>query len=247
MQRTIPAREDLDWLPPSFKALRWTVTGSIWTVAASLCVLPILLARGQFFFFWWKPLLGLFAGGFYTGDRASRAVLRRRMRALASGTVDLSRLRHEADGELVHVTGRVRAGEEVGGVISHRRAVFQRVVFTVDRERWVHESGCDFWVVGADGEAARIEVQDARLVAPEPKLMPEDPTPLLSLLGRTAGPATNAAEVLIQDGDEVDIVGYKTQSVDPTVATLPREIPMRATLRAGKLLPLLIAPAAPGL
>ena len=241
MERTIPAREDLDWLPPSFKALRWTVAGATWTALFGAIVTIIFFARTGFIWIWWKPLAALFAGGWYTGDRASRALLRRRMRGLARGTVDLSRLRSEADGELVHVKGRVRAGEQVRALISGESCVMQRVVFTLDRDRWVHESARDFWLVGDDGRAALIAVDGARLIAAEPRLRPQDATPFRALTGVSAG-AVTAGEVLLHDGDLVEIVGYKTQSVDPTVAALPRETPMRATLRGGRLLPLLISP-----
>jgi hypothetical protein len=48
--------------------------------------------------------------------------------------------------------------------------------------------------------------------------------------------------VLLRNGDEVEVVGYKARRVDPTVATLSRQTPMRASLRSGKQLPLLILP-----
>jgi hypothetical protein len=48
---------------------------------------------------------------------------------------------------------------------------------------------------------------------------------------------------LVCPGDEVEIVGYKTRTIDPTLAgRLPREAPLRATLRSGRELPLLVAP-----
>ena len=247
MERTVPAREDLDWLPPSFKALRWTLTGASWTVAVGVLALIVLFVRHGFFLFWWKPLAALLAGGGYVGDRASRAMLRRRMRGLAHGSVDLSKLRNQADGELVHVTGRVRAGETLPALVSQRRCVLQRVDFALDRERWVHESGRDFWLVDPKGESVRVEVEGARLIAPQPQLGPMSATPFLRLTGFSHASFAEGAETVIQDGDEVDIVGYKTQSVDPTVAVMPRETPLRATLRSGKLLPLLVSPRLPRL
>ena len=44
---------------------------------------------------WGKGLGVLFAGGYYAGDRAAKAVLRRRLAKLAHGDVELSR--HEGD------------------------------------------------------------------------------------------------------------------------------------------------------
>ncbi|HEX6838267.1 MAG TPA: dihydroxy-acid dehydratase, partial [Polyangia bacterium] len=48
---------------------------------------------------------------------------------------------------------------------------------------------------------------------------------------------------ILRDGDVVEIVGYKSRTVDPTVATrLERDTPFRATLKGGRNLPLIIAP-----
>ena len=50
-------------------------------------------------------------------------------------------------------------------------------------------------------------------------------------------------EFVLRDGDAIEIVGYKSRTVDPTVATrLERDTPFRATLKGGRNLPLLIAP-----
>ena len=51
------------------------------------------------------------------------------------------------------------------------------------------------------------------------------------------------AEIVLRDGDDVEILGYKSRTIDPTVATrLERDTPFRATLKGGKSFPLLIAP-----
>jgi hypothetical protein len=242
VERTIPAREDLDWLPTSLKALRWTVTGAAWSASAIVMLAIIFFLRHGFLLFWWKPILAMIAGGGYVGDRASRAVVRRRMRGLAHGSVDLAKLRNQADGELVHVIGRVRAGETRRALVSERPCVMQRVDFTVERERWVHETASDFWLVDQNGETVRVEVEGARLIAPEQQLAPLDSERFLRLLGRHDDARAMGTEFVIQDGDDVEVVGYKTQAVDPTVAALPREIPLKATLRGGRLLPLLVSP-----
>jgi hypothetical protein len=50
------------------------------------------------------------------------------------------------------------------------------------------------------------------------------------------------AETLLKPGDEIEVVGYKSRKVDPTVQDrLARETPMRATLRAGKDLPVILS------
>jgi hypothetical protein len=60
--------------------------------------------------------------------------------------------------------------------------------------------------------------------------------------GKPMGPVS-AAETVLTDGQVVEIVGYKSRTVDPTIVErLERETPLRATLRGGKELPLLISP-----
>src|SRR5262249_44818404 len=50
------------------------------------------------------------------------------------------------------------------------------------------------------------------------------------------------AEALLREGDAIEVLGYKSRSVDAKMAArLERDTPYRATLRGGKKLPLLIA------
>ena len=261
MERTHLLKHDLDWLPPSYRAIRWVVAGSLWTGLVGGVAALSILSHVHFFVFG-KGLAVLAAGGYVAGDRAARGVLRGRLRKLATGAVDLSRLPAEADGELVHVAGKVRA---LGG----ERTVYERVVFSFDGQvRMVHETARDFWLVG-DGEPVLVEVADARLLADgkerhiaadsaravELEQLPPRIDPLPSGLVRTLqhrdkrrakGKALGkirVAEFALRDGDTVEILGYKSRTVDPTVATrLERDTPFRATLKGGRNLPLLIAP-----
>ena len=259
LDRTLPARHDLDWLPPSFKVVRWSVAGTLWAGIGTLVGAALVFAKPGLFFYG-KGLAVLVAGGYYAGDRAARAVLRARLAKLARGAMDLTHLQHESDGELVHVKGRVKARERVGAVLTEEQAVYRRVLFTVGPERWVHEAGEDFLIVDETGEMALVEVAGARLVAPDAKrhkLEGEGARAVFDLtidaslrsrsdlrvrVSRRDRGAITAGEVLVRDGDGVEIVGYKSRSVDPSVASrLPRDTPMRATLRSGKDLPLLIS------
>src|SRR5437879_6042193 len=122
LSRTERARHDLDWLPPGMKAVRWAVAGTLWTALSLGLVGMVLLARHGFFLYG-KAIAVLMAGGYYAGDRAARAVLRRRLASLARGAVDLKRLPREADGELVHVRGRVKARQSITGLIDETPAV----------------------------------------------------------------------------------------------------------------------------
>jgi hypothetical protein len=259
LDRTYRARHDLDWLPPSFKAIRWTVAGTLWSGLAGLLGAAVVFTKFGFFFYG-KGLAVLFAGGYYAGDRAAKAVLRSRLAKLARGQLDLGRLQHTADGELVHVRGRIKAERTLPAILSEQPAVYRRVVFAVAGERWVHEAAEDFRLVDASGETALVQVEGAHMIAVDPKrerLDGELASTVSSLAlgeeGRPLPPAIRpyrepvlAGEVLLRDGDEVEIVGYKTRSVDQTVAErLARDTPLRATLRGGRELPLLVAPARP--
>ncbi len=256
MQRTHLYKHDLDWLPPSYRAIRWTVAGGIWTVLIG-GVAALSIVSHVYVWAFGKGLAVLAAGGYVAGDRAARGVLRGRLRKLARGAVDLSRLPAEADGELVHVSGKVRA---LGGTA----AVYRRLVFSFDgATRIVHETGDDFWLVG-DGEPVRVEVAEARLLADgKPQTFGGDTARALELESvaathlsdrtlqlraqrrqkgkRVAG--VRVAEYVLRDGDVVEILGYKSRTIDPTVAMrMERDTPFRATLRGGAQLPLLIVP-----
>jgi hypothetical protein len=262
MERTHLARHDLDWLPPSMKAVRWTVAGTIWAGLGAAAVATITLGKIQPYF-WGKGIALLGASGYYAGDRVARAVLRRRLWRLARGAVDLTRLAREQDGELVHARGRVRARQTLPALLDGRPAVYRRVVFVVGGVRLVHEAAVDFSIVDEAREEAIVQVEGARLLAPEPRrtrvdalcarriarlpLPPRAARDVGDWLSRQgAGMRTgrlDAGEVILSDGDAVEIVGYKTRVVDQTVAArLEREIPMRATLRSGRDLPLLLSP-----
>jgi hypothetical protein len=256
MQRIHLLKHDLDWLPPSYRAIRWLVAGGLWTGLLGGVVALSIISHVHFFVFG-KGLAVLAAGGYVAGDRAARSVLRGRLRKLAHGGVDLSRLPAEADGELVHVTGKVRA---LGGA----REVYRRVVFSFDGQtRVVRETAVDFWLVG-EGEPVLVDVEAARLLADgkavqrqsdDPLVQELEALPLPSQLDnalkhrnkrRAKGKSLNrvrVADYVLRDGDEVEILGYKSRTIDPTVATrLERETPFRATLKGGHNLPLLIAP-----
>ncbi len=253
MQRVHLLKGDLEWLPPSYRALRVAVTGGIWTG-----IVGALAALSAFGHVHAWGAVGSFAAvsGYFGGDRAARAVLRGRLRKLASGAVDLRRLPAEADGELIHVTGKVHA-------LGQSPEVYRRTVVTFDpQSRFVVEELEDFWLVG-DGEPVRVEAADARLLADGKSIRVDGDAPRVRELETLAKPllarvvdqrekrrakgkslrTVFIAEYVLRDGDAIEVLGYKSRMIDPTVATrLERDTPFRATLRGGKSLPLLIAP-----
>ena len=270
LSRTHLGRHDLDWLPRSFKAVRWTVAGAIWTGLGAATAATLVLAKIQPFFYG-KGIAMLAAGGYYAGDRAARAVLRRRLASLARGATDLRGLGREADGELIHVRGRVRAksqGQGQGpatleGLVSGAPSVYRRLVFVLGGVRLVHEAAVDFAIVDGTGELVTVLAADARLLAVDPKrhaLAPEviDRLAELSLPDRSRAELAKwmdrrsrgkrtvtieGAETLLCEGAAIELVGYKARMVDPSVAErLERDMPMRAILKSGSDLPLLISP-----
>jgi hypothetical protein len=254
MERTHLLKSDLDWLPPSYRAIRNTVAGAVWTgVVGGLLGLSVFGHVHMFGLI--GPMLTM--GGYLGGGRAARGVLRARLRKLAQGAVDLSKLPTEPDGELVHVAGKVRA---LGG----KREVYRRTVFSFEGFiRTVPETAENFWLVG-DGEPVLVEVDDARLLADgkeeffdsdDARVRSLEVLPLPKELDRFIAQRAKrrakgkkprkvrVAEYALVDGMSVEVVGYKSRTIDPTIASrLERDTPFRATLKGGKNLPLLIAP-----
>ena len=275
MERTLPLSQDLDWLPPRYRAIRWGVAGSIWTALAGGLGALILVPHVHVAVFG-KGFAAIAAGGYYAGDAAARRVLRGRLRKLASGAVETSRLPQQADGDLMHVVGRVRlmpSSNNIGGrnhlegLIDASPAVWRRVVFGFSgrTERVVYEAGVDFQLVGDGGEPIVIETGESRLLAPDrkgkslPDVHPavarleslELPRFMMRTLAlrqkrRNKGKKVAALVVqerLLREGDVVEVLGYKSRVIDPTMADrMERDTPFRATLRGGPGLPLLIAP-----
>lgn len=267
LERTHLGRHDFDWLPPQYRAIRWTVAGGIWTGLVTGVAALSWFAHFNIALFG-KGLAVLATGGYVAGDRAARAVMRGRLRKLAEGAIDLKRLPAEPDGELVHVVGKVRMRTPLAGLVAtSERAVYRRVLISLDTYRVVHEAAEDFWIVADGGEPVLVETAQSRLLVPDavPKWYAPDSEvaravealPLPAELERTMQRRSarrdkgkklariRVAETLLREGDEVEIVGYKSRTVDVMVATrLERDTPYRATLRGGQSLPLLIAPRA---
>lgn len=168
LERTHLAKHDLDWLPPSYRAVRWGVAGAVWTGIFGAVAALLAFTKFQAIVYG-KGLAALAAGGYFAGDRAARAALRGRLRKLAEGAVDLSRLPAEPDGELIHVVGRIRARQTLPSVLAQERVVWRRVAFTLGETRLIHEAAVDFQLVADGSEPVIVEVGQARLLASDAK------------------------------------------------------------------------------
>jgi hypothetical protein len=165
-ERTHMRRKDLDWMPGHWRAIQWGVAGTIWTaeVAAFLFASHSVGDLGGVF---WAA--GFFTAGWYAGGRAARMALRRKAQRMAGGKLDLTKLKNEEDGELVHVRGKVRARDQIEGWLGGR-GVYQRLLFTVGQVPLVHERLVDFTLVDESGETVWVQVDGARLIGPEPRV-----------------------------------------------------------------------------
>ena len=255
MHRNHLAKDDLDWLPERYRLLRGAIVGSVWSAIGGSLLFAFWSGAHVIFFGKFFVVLGY--AGYWLGDRASKSLIAARMGKLASGQVDLARLSNEEDGELVHVRGRVRADKTIPGVLSADTGVYRRTRVAFGDVHIVDEEAVDFQLIDAEGHAIAIEVEGARLLAHDPKLVPVQRNERIRSLAQTEAARRalvdqrkrrytevpiKAAETLLHPGDEVEVVGYKSRKVDPTVQDrLFRETPMRATLRAGKDLPVILS------
>lgn len=256
MERTHPLGHDLDWLPRELKVGRWSVTGASW--AGSVAAAGALTIASAGLLVHVAAVTG--AAGMYAGGRLGRAFMLRRLDRLARGRLDLIRVGELEEGQLAHVAGRVVATDTLVGVLHGVRGVYRRLVFQWRGRRYVHEAAVDFDVVDASGTRLKVEVDDARLLIParkETASYPEAlfargelPASLRETFGRDPpSPRTNrtveAVEHVLQPGTAVQIIGYKTDAVDPTLgARVGHALPMRTALRSGRV-PLLITPSVP--
>lgn len=257
MERTHPLGQDLDWLPRELKLGRWSVTGASW--AGSLAAAGALTIASAGLLVHLAAVTG--AAGIYAGGRLGRAFMLRRLDRLARGRLDLVRVGTLGEGQLAHVAGRVAAPPDtLPGFLHGIPGVYRRMVFQWERRRFVHEAAVDFDVVDATGARIKIEVDDARLLIPAMKELasypaslfarPDPPPSLDAIIGRhRTSPATigtvEAAEFVLPVGAPVQVIGYKTDAVDPALGTrVGHGLPMRPALRSGRV-PLLITPSAP--
>jgi len=218
-------RYDLEWLPQqaalvSGRTRRWSYIAllavpALWML--EVVSLPMMVASA----------VGLLICGvgieMLSAMRLSR-LARDELRQLATNPEHLRLVGEVADDVLVRVRGRVKLREMGSGSGSSLEMPEGAVFVRVRGARRVHERAVDFSLVDERGEEIWIEVEGARLLHP-------------------SGNQWAMRDHTVRAGDVVEVIGWKDRRVDQRVTDrLGREEPMRATLRSGKTLPLLIVP-----
>lgn len=250
MSRLHKRRADLAWVPRHVRRTSRAIRGATYavvgaTAAGSIAMAPFLAGL------LWKGVVVGGAGAIAVADRAARASLRKQLARMARGELALAELDARAEGDLVCVRGTIEvtdADATLQGLLVDATGVYRRMIFRA-RGSWVHEAAVDFTLVDEQGTRIRVEAAGARWLTPDRELvtypgsrfMHEDISPRLRELA-AGKESIEAIERVLTVGAQVQIVGYKTTSADPTGAMRDYRLPpQRATLRSGTELPLVIS------
>jgi hypothetical protein len=249
-ERIFHARDGRDWLPHWLK-----VVDSASHAFSTFAPLGLLLTSWPFAIVPAQYGLSYVVGKFDARKARIGFLWHKRQ---ARSNCGLSGVKHVRDGELVYLVGRVKARQTIPALLDERPVVYRQVGIAGSGVRaifatLVHEAGVDFAVVGGDGEQVLVQSASATLVPPAalPVLKLNDgpafnrlralPLPPESRLRRSS--TLFAAERVLQDGDLVELLGYKSRVVDVDAGDrLERETPLRASVRGGPRVPLLIVP-----
>lgn len=247
VERTHRLKDDLDWLPAGVRRTRKVVSGAVWGTATAALVGAFALSPGLVAVLW-KGFAAGAAGAAVAGERIGQTMLRRKLKRIAAGEIELATLEERREGELVVVEGVIEAEATIRGVITEAQGVYRRMVFDPKGARYVYEAAVDFALVDDAGNRILIEAAGARWMTPARELVsyprarfdqPDTPSSVRSLL--RAKPFIEAIEDVLAAGTRVQIVGYKTASADVTGRVVDYRLPpQRATLRSGPALPLVI-------
>lgn len=195
----------------------------------------------------WKGLVLGGAGLAVAGERAGHAILRRQIRRMTRGEIELADLDARDEGELVVVRGIIEVETLLSGALLETTGVYRRMIFA-PRGKWVHEAAVDFTLIDDRGHRILIQAAGARWMVPSRELVTypaarfqrDDLPPRVRELA--AGHSTiEAAERVLTANTAVQIVGYKTASSDVSGVVVDYRLPpQRATLCSGPELPLVI-------
>jgi hypothetical protein len=247
VERTHRLKEDLDWLPASVRRTRKVVTGTVWG-ALSAGIFTVFAISPAVVAVLWKGIAAGAAGAAVAGERIGQTMLRRKLRKIASGEIELASLEERKEGELVVVEGIIEAEATIKGVLTDAQGVYRRMIFDPKGAKYVYEAAVDFALVDDAGNRILIEAGGARWMTPMRELVtyprarfeqPDTPAAVTALL--RAKSQIEAIEDVLAAGTRVQVVGYKTASADVTGRVVDYRLPpQRATLRSGPALPLVI-------
>lgn len=158
-------------------------------------------------------------------------------------------------GSLCRIRGRVRARRRVTGLCSPEQGAYRLAWFAartpaedalgrtcVTEYTLTDETGHDFDLVDRDGRSIRIEIGRAQWLARTPRARRLPAEVLRSLPPGPFSPdaEVEGSEILLRDGDAVEIIGYLDSIVDPTDEHHPRQTQVRLALRGSHDRPLLV-------
>ena len=246
LERTHRLRADRAWMPGTVRNSARLASGVLVTGAGAAAVGTVLVAPAMLLL--WKGLLIGGAGIAIASDRVGKAVMQRQIRRMTRGEINVAELRNRAEGELVVMRGTIEADNLLGGALIDATGVFRRLEFT-GHGKWVHEAAVNFSLVDEAGERIFVEAAGARWLTPHREKVtypgarftresvPERVRDLVA--GRAS---IDAIERVLGNGEQVQLVGYKTTRPDASGDVVDyRSPPQRATLRSGSELPLIIS------
>jgi hypothetical protein len=251
VQRFHRLSHDRDWLPPAIKrSQKWTSATTVAAAGAGTAALGLTLVAPFAALLLWKGVALGGIAGFWAGRGAGQRRLRRDVLRMASGEIPLSDLEKHNDGELVVAKGVVKPLDPLlRGILNETEGVYRRAVFH-SRGKWVHEAAVDFALLDAQGTELVVHAAGARWLAPERECFEYpvaqirqriDATSKLHEYFENTGERVSAFEHVLQVGEEVQVVGYKSRTADSTGTFADYRLPpQRISLQSGPDIPLLV-------
>jgi len=185
-----------------------------------------------------------------------------RLRLRATDAAAIRDVARRPDGALVRVRGRVRAAAPLASLLEGGAAVYRQTHFTLLFEfagvsgfPLVHEAAVDFELHDDAGSAVQVLAAGAHVARRTPAQRPVTqavaerilavplPRAVEQFRGAPIATPLSAAELLVRDGDEVEVFGVKDRVVDPRRPALARDTPFAAALRSARGRPLLVLPS----
>jgi hypothetical protein len=225
LHRTLLLRDEMRLWAPSYGSLTKYMPHAFAAVVATYLVVPVIAVVAP-------VIAGTAAAQSYRVLRQSRRHFRGRP-VIDFGTLP------DADHAPVHVRGRVRARTLLRGLLTDREAVARRVDVRIGSWSYVHVAAQEFDLVDGTGRALPLAIGPSTLLwlphagrlwpitaAQRARLEELRATIVLPPIPVTA------AESLLQDGDEIEVVGALSRDADAEGSALGRDA-FRRTLVAG--------------